>query len=99
MTARSAGSVSIAAHMDCRGMLVMADTWYPGWYATVDGRPATIYQPYAALRGVVVEKGSYTVVLRYRPRSAMLGAMMTAVGILGACALALARPGRRLTAR
>ena len=99
MTARSAGSVSIAAQMDCRGMVVMADTWYPGWYATVDGRPATIYRPYAALRGVVVEKGSHTVVLRYRPRSAMLGAMMTAVGILGACALALARPGRRLTAR
>jgi hypothetical protein len=98
MTARSAGSVSIAAQMGCRGMVVIADTWYPGWYATVDGRPATIYRPYAALRGVVVEKGSHTVALRYRPRSAMLGAIMTAAGILGACVLALGLPGRRFLA-
>jgi hypothetical protein len=96
MTSRSGGSVSIAAQMGCRGMVVIADTWYPGWYATVDGRPATIYRPYTALRGVVVEKGSHTVALRYRPRSAMLGAIMTAAGILGACALALGLPGRRL---
>jgi len=96
MTARSAGSVSMAAQMGCRGMVVIADTWYPGWYATVDGRPATIYRPYTALRGVVVEKGSHTVVLRYRPRSAMLGAIMTVAGILGACVLALGLPGRRL---
>ncbi len=94
MTARGAGSVSIAARMGCRGMVVIADTWYPGWYATVDGRPATIYQPYAALRGVVLEKGAHTVALRYRPMSAILGAIMMAAGILGACILALGLPGR-----
>jgi hypothetical protein len=92
MTGRTAGSVTMKATMACRGMLVIADTWYPGWYATVDGRPAAVYEPYGALRGVVVEKGSHTIAMHYRPRSALIGAMMSVVGIFGACVVtALAR--------
>jgi hypothetical protein len=89
MTGRNAGSVAFQARMGCRGMLVIADTWYPGWYATVDGHPAPIYQPYAALRGVVVERGFHTLAMHYRPRSALLGAAMSVAGILLACVLAL----------
>jgi hypothetical protein len=89
MTGRNAGSVAFQARMGCRGMLVIADTWYPGWYATVDGHPAPIYQPYAALRGVVVERGFHTLAMHYRPRSALLGATMSVAGILLACMLAL----------
>src|ERR1039458_8941555 len=89
MTGRNAGSVAFQARMGCRGMLVIADTWYPGWYVTVDGHPAPIYQPYAALRGVVVERGFHTLAMHYRPRSALLGAAMSVAGILLACVLAL----------
>jgi hypothetical protein len=89
MTGRNGGSVAFQARMGCRGMLVIADTWYPGWYATVDGRPAPIYQPYAALRGVVVPRGFHTLAMHYRPRSALLGAVMSVAGILLACVLAL----------
>jgi uncharacterized membrane protein YfhO len=88
MTGRNAGSVTIEARMGCRGMVVIADTWYPGWYATVDGHPAPIYQPYAALRGIVVEQGWHKIAMHYRPRSALFGAIMTAAGILAACVLA-----------
>jgi hypothetical protein len=96
MTGRNAGSVAIKALMGCRGMLVIADTWYPGWYATVDGRPAPIYQPYGALRGVVVDKGFHTVAMHYRPRPALIGAIMSAAGIFLACVLALGRAGRHV---
>jgi hypothetical protein len=95
VTGRNAGSVGFQARMGCRGMVVIADTWYPGWYATVDGRPAQIYEPYAALRGVVVEQGFHTIAMHYRPRSVMLGAAMSAAGILLACGLAMGGRMRR----
>jgi hypothetical protein len=88
-TARGMNTVRIGAHMACRGLVVLSETWYPGWQATVDGRPTRIYQTYQALRGVVVPAGNHTIVMRFRPRSVLIGALMTAAGIIAACALAL----------
>lgn len=89
MSERAANTMTIQARMGCRGLLVIADTWYPGWEATVDGHPAPILQPYFALRGVVVDAGAHNIAMRYRPRSVLLGALMTAAGILGTALLAL----------
>ena len=86
---RTANTVEMDVKLACRGMLILADTWYPGWIATIDGRPAPIYQAYLALRGVVLEQGDHHVEFRYQPASALIGALMSAIGILGACALAL----------
>jgi hypothetical protein len=96
---RTANSAAIDATLTCRGMLILADTWYPGWIATVDGRPAPVYQPYLALRGVVLERGDHHVEFHYQPASALIGAMMSVIGILGACALALwDRPSNLISA-
>lgn len=86
---RTANSVVIDAKLTCRGMLILAETWYPGWLATVDGRSVPIDQAYLALRGVVLEKGDHHVEFHYRPASALIGAVLSAIGILGACGLAL----------
>jgi uncharacterized membrane protein YfhO len=86
---RTANSVIIDARLACTGMLVLADTWYPGWIATVDGGAVPIYQAYSALRGVVVQQGQHRVEFHYRPASALIGALMSASGIRGACALAV----------
>ena len=79
--------VTISADMSCDGTAVLSDTYYPGWYASVDGRPVPIYEVDLALRGVAVPKGSHTIVFRYRPRSVFLGAGLTLAGLLGAAAL------------
>lgn len=79
--------VSISADMSCAGMVVLSDTYYPGWYATVDGRPATIYEVDLAFRGVEVPKGSHVITFRYRPRSVYWGAALTFTGLLGAALL------------
>ncbi len=94
ITDMKAGRVRLEADVRCRGMLVLADTAYPGWKATVDGQPAQIYEPYGALRGVVLEPGTHHIEMLYRPTSALLGAAMTATGLLAACALALFRRRR-----
>jgi hypothetical protein len=97
ITEMKAGRVRLEADVHCRGMLVLADTAYPGWKATVDGQPAQILEPYGALRGVVLEPGTHRIEMVYRPASALLGAAMTATGLLAACALALFRRGRPLS--
>jgi len=63
-----------------KGMLVVADAWFPGWTATVDGSPAAILQASGKVRGVVVDSGVHKVVMRYRPKNLYVGAMLTAMG-------------------
>jgi hypothetical protein len=65
--AYDSGRVSLSARLQCAGFLVLTDTWYPGWRATVDGRETPIHEAYGALRGVVVPAGAHTVEFRYRP--------------------------------
>jgi Bacterial membrane protein YfhO len=81
-------NVSVNADMTCGGLLVLSDTYYPGWYATVDGQPAPIYEVDLALRGVKVSKGAHVVSFQYRPRSVFWGASLTLAGVLGAAVIA-----------
>jgi len=94
LTARSTGRVTIRAQMGCRGMVILGDSYFPGWKAVVDGKPARIYEAYTAVRGVVVDKGEHTIEMRYRPASVYWGLAMTFSGLLGACALSRRRQGR-----
>jgi hypothetical protein len=76
--------VRITARMGCRGMVILTDTWFPGWRATVDGRSTEIVEAYGGVRGVIVEGGDHVVEMRYRPLSVFLGALMSlaAAGIV-----------------
>jgi uncharacterized membrane protein YfhO len=51
---------------------------YPGWRATIDGRPAKVYQTDYVLRGVVVPPGDHVVEFRFSPASFWLGLCVSA---------------------
>jgi hypothetical protein len=87
--------VALDATLGCRGMVVLADTAFPGWRAEVDGRPAPIHEISGALRGVVVERGSHRIEMTYRPASVTLGALMTLTGLLAACFLRFSAGNRQ----
>lgn len=71
------------------GSLVLADSYYPGWTATVDGRPAAI-QPYEGfMRQVVIPAGAREVVFDYRPSRFYAGLAVSLVALLVVAALAL----------
>jgi hypothetical protein len=74
--------VKIQAVMPCRGMVILTDTWFPGWSATVDGHSARIEKAYGAFRGVVVESGDHIIEMRYRPWTVFVGAGMSAAAAL-----------------
>ncbi|HOV59648.1 MAG TPA: YfhO family protein [Candidatus Hydrogenedentes bacterium] len=59
------------------GILVLADTWYPGWKAWVDGSPARICRVDGLFRGVELGEGDHTVEFRFQPASLTLGAVIT----------------------
>jgi len=82
--------ISISVNMGCDGMLVLSDTYYPGWVARVDGGRVPIHEVDVALRGVAVPKGEHKVTFRYRPRSVFWGAGLTLAGLVGAAILSLA---------
>ena len=80
----SGGWVSIRANLACPGMVILSDTYFPGWEARVDGKSAAIYEVNAAMRGVLAPAGIHSVTMRFRPASAIWGAWLTLAGILGA---------------
>jgi len=93
ISAYRAEEVRVRTSSACPAYLVLADTYMPGWTATVDGRPAPIHRADFLFRAVELGPGSHEVVFRYRPRSAVLGAWLF-VGGLGLAA-ALIVLGRR----
>lgn len=83
--------VRIDARMQCRGMVILTDTWFPGWRATVDGKRAKIERAYGMVRGVVVEQGNHTIEMRYRPVSVYVGAALSLIAcgiVVGFCRFA-----------
>jgi hypothetical protein len=69
------------------GWLVLSDAFYPGWQATVEGRPVKIYRADYAFRAVPLSEGTHEVRFVYNPftyrlgRSISLGALLL-IGIL-----------------
>ncbi len=84
--------VTVRAHGP--GWLVLADTYAPGWTATVDRAPAIIHRADVLFRAVRLDAGAHEVVFRYDPGLPARLLPMAAVVALAAL-LAGARWGRR----
>jgi len=63
------------------GWLLLSDTWYPGWKATVDGRPAPVLRANVAHRAVPLPPGNHRVVFSFRPASTARGFVISAAGL------------------
>lgn len=64
------------------GLLMLTDTYYPGWSATVDGNSTAVFRANYLFRGVVVPRGKHTVEFRYQPMSYKLGLACFALALL-----------------
>jgi hypothetical protein len=68
---------------DCPGLLVVADTWMPGWTATVDGRPAPVLRGNHAQRVIPLrEPGRHAIMMKYQPPGLVVGRAMSALAVL-----------------
>lgn len=83
-----------------RGLLVLTDTYYPGWRAQIDGAGVPIYRTDGTFRGVVVPPGRHVVEMRFVSRSFEAGMALSVLFWLlcAAAAVELIFFGRRSTA-
>jgi hypothetical protein len=73
-------------------LLVLNDSFFPGWLARVDGVGAEIRRANYLSRAVFVPRGEHQVRFLYRPRSFYLGIAISLTSLLAATAAVLAFP-------
>jgi hypothetical protein len=74
------------------GLLVVADTWMPGWTAVVDGRPAAVLRGNHAQRVIPLpDPGSHRILLRFEAPGLAWGLTITRLALVawGIAVLAL----------
>jgi hypothetical protein len=87
--------VVLSARSRGEGLLVLGDTWFPGWKAEVDGRPVDVERVDYLFRGVRVGPGTHRVELRYEPLSWRIGWITTLVALAGLVAVVVVGVRRR----
>ena len=68
--------------LETSGWLVLTDTYFPGWQATIDGQPTEILQANINFRAIEVPAGKHQVVFSYEPRSLQQGQLITVGAML-----------------
>lgn len=74
--------VRIRASLNSSGILILADSYYPGWKAYVNGKEEVVRRANLFFRAVPLPAGNHTVEFRYEPRSFKIGLIVSLVTIL-----------------
>jgi hypothetical protein len=74
-------------------LLVLAETWYPGWRAEIDGRTAACVPANIWMRAVPVPAGRHVVRVYFRQDHLLLGFLISLASI-GLLLVAVMKPGR-----
>jgi uncharacterized membrane protein YfhO len=74
--------VLIDAHMESDGFLFLADQYYPGWKAFVDGKETEIYATDYTFRSIYLSKGDHKVRFLYDPMSYKIGECISLIALL-----------------
>lgn len=74
--------VEVAVSAETPGYLFLADSFDPGWSATLDGEPVPIRPANIAFRAVFVPSGAHRVVFRYEPAGFRAGLAVSALALV-----------------
>jgi hypothetical protein len=89
--AREANRVEATLQTPARGYLVVADTFYPGWSAAVDGQETRILRANLAFRAIELSVGRHQVTMTYAPGWLWPGILISITGLLVALVLLRSR--------
>ena len=67
----------IGAALEKPGILLLNDSYAPGWRAEVDGAERKIYRANYLMQAVCLEAGNHTVRFLYRPAAFTAGALLS----------------------
>ncbi len=95
----TSGHIRLRVNADRQALLVVSESWYPGWRAALDGQTVEILRTNYLSQGVVVPQGSHTIEMSYQSGALNLGAVLSLLGLLGTVGLGVwawrARRGAR----
>jgi uncharacterized membrane protein YfhO len=72
--------VEIVADANEPSLVVVAQTYYHNWRATIDGQPAKLLRANAAFQAVQIPAGGHIIRLIYRDRAFEAGALISGIG-------------------
>jgi hypothetical protein len=75
--------VELIAKTASPAYLVLSDVYYPGWTATIDNQPATLYPANFAFRAVLVPPGEHRVTFTFEPVTWHVGLIVSALTLAG----------------
>jgi hypothetical protein len=87
--------VTLEAEANVPSILVISQTFYPGWNVYVDGQPAGLFRTDYTLTGVALKRGRHHVELRFQPASVRIGMAISFFTICGVLTTALVGGWRR----
>lgn len=82
ITNESHTELEISVTTDSQTLLIIADSYYPGWKALVNDDPVEIIPVNYNQRGIIVPSGSSTVLLKYIPQSLYQGIIVSGTSIM-----------------
>lgn len=85
----TATRVRLQASSKASCVLVLADAYYPGWEAAIDGQQARVFPVNHAFRGVLMPAGDHAVEFRYFPTSFKLGLAVSVIALLASAVVAV----------
>jgi hypothetical protein len=84
----------IRAEVSHRALVVLVDTYDPGWSVTVDGHAAVARRANVCFRGVEVPSGRHQIDWVYRPKPVLAGFVVSGLAVAVAAAIALSPRSR-----
>ena len=77
-------SIEMSVESEHDGLLVLSETFYPGWRAYVDQQPASLFRTNYGLRSIPVPGGRHSVTCSFEPESFTRG-LSVSLATLGVC--------------
>jgi hypothetical protein len=74
--------ISLEGAATAPSYLLVGETWYPDWHATVDGKPAAVHRADYAAIGVELPAGAREVALTFASASYARGKLVTLLAVL-----------------
>lgn len=74
--------ITILVHAKGEGLLLLTDTYYPGWTARVDGAATPVYRANYTFRAVKVPSGDHTVQFIYKPQPFVVGVITSIISVV-----------------
>jgi hypothetical protein len=78
----SANQVNVRVNSTAPGWILLADTWYPGWQASIDGEETEVLRANYLFRAIQVPEGQHVVRFTYHAKSFFYGGVTSLVCLI-----------------